>query len=493
MNTFRKEYDFLGAADVPEDALYGIHALRASENFPDKTVFELSWYKAIGIVKAACYETYKKFIEAAYNSYGEEVRSFRFARIDEAVLDSMYQAAIEVSEGQHFEHFIVPAHQGGAGTAANMNVNEIIANRALQIRGERSGSNEIIDPTEHANVFQSTNDVIPTALRVAVMHELNTLEAFINGSRTEFERLENTYRDRIRFAYTQMQEAVPVTYGRLFGTYSESFSRDWWRISKCLERIKVVNLGGSAIGTGLTVPRFFIMEVVQSLRHLTGLPVTRGDNLSDATSNLDSLVEIHGILKAHAVNLEKAVSDIRLLAADVFAGKEMIIPQRQVGSSIMPGKVNPVIAEYVISVVHRVYANDVLISALSGQGVLELNAYIPEIGHSLLESLRLLISGNKAMTDYLLKGIVFTEAPEMKNRLFQSPSITTALIPYIGYKKATELALIMKERQIDLITLNQESAFIDDDLLETLLKPHELLKTGYTLKEINDYGKGKSK
>ncbi len=191
------------------------------------------------------------------------------------------------------------------------------------------------------------------------------------------EKLEKKYRNTLRIAYTQMQEAVPSTYGRLFSSYSDALSRDWWRVSKCLERIKVVNLGGSAIGTSIAVPKYFVAEVVSRLQQITGLPVTRGENLSDATSNLDPFVEVHGILKAHAVTLEKMANDLRLLASDIHGGHSLSIPKKQTGSSIMPGKVNPVIPEYVISCAHRVYSNDQLIAGLSAQGCLELNAYLP--------------------------------------------------------------------------------------------------------------------
>jgi aspartate ammonia-lyase len=493
MNEFRVESDFLGSLDIPAESLYGIHSLRAKQNFPDQTRFNQEWYKAIGIVKLACYETYKKFHDVASKEYGDSINDFHFARIDETKLNALIQAGREVSEGKHFDQFIVAAIQGGAGTAANMNVNEIIANRALQLLDEKLGNYKVIDPTEHANIFQSTNDVIPTALKTAMMRLLNDLEDAVNKSRTEMERLEAVYRNHLRIGYTQMQEAVPVTYGRLFSTYCEALSRDWWRVSKSLERIKVVNLGGSAIGTGLTVPRFFIMEAAQTLKNLTGLPLTRGENLSDATSNLDSFVEVHAILKSHAVNLEKIVSDIRLLSSDVFTNKALSIPQRQVGSSIMPGKVNPVIPEFVISVAHKIYSNDVLISSLSSQGTLELNAYIPLIGHALLESVQLLISANISLTEFLLKGLQITENEKAKEHILRSPSITTVLIPYIGYKKATKIALKMKEERRDVIGLNSELQFIDANLLTEILEANQLLKTGYTLKEVFLNGKRKIK
>jgi aspartate ammonia-lyase len=269
----------------------------------------------------------------------------------------------------------------------------------------------------------------------------------------------------------------------LFSTYSEALSRDWWRVSKCFERIKIVNLGGSAVGTGIAVPKFFIMEVVPALQKLTGLPVTRSENLSDATNNLDSFVEVHAILKAHAVNLEKMVSDIRLLASDVAGLHGVSIPQRQVGSSIMPGKVNPVIPEFVISAAHRIYSNDMLISSLSAQGCLDLNAYLPAIGHALLESLKLLIAADKTVADNLIEGLTITSGTDAA-RLFKSPAITTALSPLIGYRKAVLLSKEMKSSGCDVFEANRKLQLIDEEKLKNVLKPENLLKTGFTLNDL---------
>ena len=266
---YRTEKDSLGEKNIPADALYGIHALRARENFPGSILFPVEWYKAVGVTKLACYKTYKKFLEAAFKKFGED---FPLKNVDNKVVDALITAAGEVAEGRHFEHFIVPAVQGGAGTSINMNVNEIITNTALQNTGNKCGEYTLIDPVEHANIYQSTNDVVPTALTIAVMKLLQSLEDNINDLRQKVEEYEKTGRQQLRPGYTQMQEAVPSSFGLLFSTYNEALSRDWWRVSKCSERVKVINLGGGAIGTGLSVPRFFIMEVVPELRNLTGLP-----------------------------------------------------------------------------------------------------------------------------------------------------------------------------------------------------------------------------
>ncbi len=480
-NNFRTENDSLGSMQVPANVFYGIHSLRAQKNFPDHTPFHLEWYKAMGVVKHACYLAYRGFCDAI--SDRKPITGLPFTLLEREVVDALEYAAAEVSLGKHFTSFIVPAISGGAGTSINMNVNEIISNVALQKLGFGLGNYEKIDPIEAANIYQSTNDVVPTALKVAIMNLLGDLENSINTLRQKIEITEGKYRNELRIAYTQMQEAVPSSYGMLFSTYSEALSRDWWRVSKCFERIKIVNLGGSAVGTGLAVPKFFIMEVVPALQKLTGLPVTRSENLSDATNNLDSFVEIHAILKAHAVNLEKMVSDIRLLASDVAGMHDVKIPQQQVGSSIMPGKVNPVIPEFVVSSAHKIYSNDMLISSLSAQGCLDLNAYLPTIGHALLESLKLLIAADQTVAMHLIEGLTVSSGTGA-SRLFRSPAITTALSPLIGYRKAVLLSKEMKTSDCDVFEANKKLNLIDDEKLRNILKPENLLKTGFTLSDL---------
>jgi aspartate ammonia-lyase len=372
-----------------------------------------------------------------------------------------------------------------------MNINEILANRALILSGRQPGEYHVIDPVEQANIFQSTNDVVPTSLRVTLLRLLQRLEKCVNTLRAATEEKEKEFRDQLRLAYTQMQEAVPSSYGRLFSTYNDALSRDWWRVSKCFERIKTVNLGGSAIGTGITVPRYFIQEVVSILRDLTDLPVTRAENLQDATCNLDALVEVHAILKAHAVNLEKMTADLRLLSSDLACRKELTIPDRQVGSSIMPGKVNPVIPEFVISVAHKVYSNDQLISSLCAQGCLDLNAYLPVIGHALIESLKLLIASDETLYTHLVKGIVLHPAAAVE-ALLDSPAIATALLPYLGYHRAATLAREMKNHRIGLFEANRRLGMVDEQLLRQIIEPGRLLQEGFTLNDIlNSHGEGK--
>jgi aspartate ammonia-lyase len=479
----RTEKDFLGELRIPATALFGIHAARAADNFPNKDLFHIEWYEATGKVKQACYETVLKFRDAIAKEHPDLLEQLRLP--DEKKLEVLISAASEVCIGEHFSHFIIPAVQGGAGTSINMNINEIVTNRALQLLGKAPGDYAVLDPVEAANIFQSTNDVIPTALTIAVMEMLQKLEAAVNATRLQTENLENRYRGTLRLCYTQLQEAVPGTYGQLFSSYSEALSRDWWRVSKASERIKQVNIGGGATGTGISIPRYYIMEVANQLRRITGLPLSQSENLADSTSNLDSLVEVHAILKAHAVNLEKFASDLRLLAAGIRGKKELVLPERQSGSSIMPGKVNPVIPEFIISAAHQVYANDQLITSLAGQGQLDLNAYLPSIGHAMLSSLKLLISMNNTCRKNLLQGLEINETLSA-SRLFRSPAVTTALSPLIGYNKAGELARLMIKEEIDIFEANEKLGLIPVERLKKIMQPEHLLKKGFSVKDIRD-------
>lgn len=490
----RKEVDFIGELEIPDDALYGIHAVRARENFPDTRRFHQEWFKALGLVKKACYLTAEAYQEALQEKYGTRSIDGGIQQKPDGVSEAasapfhvsryLIQAASEIAEGDHFSSFIVPAISGGAGTSINMNINEIITNVALLNMGKKPGEYAFIDPIEQANIFQSTNDVVPTALKVATMFLLNDLEKAVNELRFVVEQHEAAHQTDLRIGYTQMQEAVPSSFGKLFSSYNEALSRDWWRVSKCSERIKLVNLGGGATGSGLAIPRYFIMEAIVHLQQLTGLPVARSENMADATSNLDSFVEVHATLKAHAVNLEKMVSDLRLLAADI-ARAQLVLPQCQVGSSIMPGKINPVIPEFVISAAHAVYANDQLISSLCAQGCLELNAYLPAIGHALLDSIKLLIASDRTLKKHLFEGLKIN-AESTCRQLYRSPAITTALLPYIGYHKASELAKLMVAGELDVFDANERLRLIDPEKLKNILKQENLLKLGYTVMDLKE-------
>lgn len=431
----------------------------------------------MGMVKHACYLS----IDSLYKALASEGLSDKLeGKIAPQKLNALIHASREVWEGKYFEHFVVPSIQGGAGTSINMNVNEIIANVALKDLELPLGNYSEIDPIETANLYQSTNDVVPTALKVAAMQLLLKLEGSINTLRAKVEEREKQYRSQPRLGYTQLQAAVPSTWGQLFSTYSDMLGRDWWRVSKCLERIKVVNIGGGAIGTGVGTPRFFIMDVVTKLQQLSGFPVTRSENLNDATANLDGLVEVHAILKSHAVNLEKIASDIRLLGSDL-AGNQLFLPKRQVGSSIMPGKINPVICEYAISVAHKIYANDMLVSSLCGQGQVDLNAYIPTIGNALLESVKLLASACETLAHNLFDGLEVNIDISSKN-LYKNPAITTMLLPEIGFNRAAEISNTMGECGCDIFEANAKFNYISESRIRETLLPENMVKLGFSVR-----------
>ena len=463
--------------------------MRASRNFSSTETFSTDWYMAIGKVKLACYHTVAMFRDTLEKMKPEVLNRLHLPSME--IIRAMETAATEVASGQHFNHFIIPPLQGGAGTSINMNINEIISNRALQIMGRLPGSYDIIDPVESANIYQSTNDVIPTSLTVAVLTILDSLEQAINDTRQSIQDLEKRYRNTLRIGYTQMQQAVPGTYGQLFSNYSDALSRDWWRVSKASERIKQINLGGGATGTGVSIPRFFIMEVSNQLRKITGVPLAQGENFSDNTSNLDSHVEVHAILKSHAVNMDKMVNDLRLLASDISPSPDINIPSKQTGSSIMPGKVNPVIPEFVQSASQEIYSNDNTITQLAASGTLDLNAYLPSIGHSLVKSLKTLISINKTVKENLLNGLTVNEEVAA-NKLYRSPAVVTAISPLIGYHEAGKLAKEMKQLQCNIFQANEKLRLLPGRSLDKMMEPAYLLKKGFSVQDIEEMEKEKN-
>ena len=339
----------------PPTPWYGIHTARALENFPlaGRPVHpELA--RAYGMVKLACAQTNRR--QGAWSD-------------DAAKADAIERACLELGEGRLAPEIVVDLLQGGAGTSTNMNVNEVLANRALELLGEPRGAYGRVSPLADLNRHQSTNDTYPTALRLAAIRLLQRLEPEVVALQESFQALEKRFAQVVKVGRTQLQDAVLTTLGREFGAYAEAINRDRWRIYKCEERLRVVNLGGTAIGTGLAAPRQFIFSVVETLRELTGIGFARAENLVDATQNADVFVEVSGILKAHAVSLIKICSDLRLLSSGPDSGLgEIRLPARQAGSSIMPGKVNPVIPEAVTQVALLAMGHDTTIAAACAAG-----------------------------------------------------------------------------------------------------------------------------
>ena len=461
---YRREADLLGEREVPADALYGIHTARALENFPlALRPPHPALILAYGAVKLACAVT------------NRELGAWRD---DPAKADAIERACREMSDGLLDRHVLVDALQGGAGTSLNMNVNEVLANRALELLGEPPGSYGRVSPLDDVNLHQSTNDTYPTALRVAAIRLVQVLEERLVGLQEAFQANEKRFAHVVKVGRTQLQDAVLTTLGREMGAYAEAFTRDRWRVFKCQERLRVVNLGGTAIGTGLAAPRQFIFRVVDRLRELTGLNLARAENLVEATQNADAYVEVSGILKACAVNLLKVCTDLRLMSSGPEAGLgEIHLPPRQAGSSIMPQKVNPVIPEAVTQAAMLVMSHDVAIAAACAAGTLELNPFLPLVAHCLLESIDLLARGADILRRHCVEGI---EADETRCRahVAASTATVTALLPALGYERASALARRAAETKRSIRDAALEDGFLTPEEFDELVSPEAVCRLG---------------
>lgn len=460
----RVEKDFLGEKQIPANALWGIHTARAVENFPlsdQKIHSEL--IKAYGEVKLACLQT-----NNILGFYGNQKKS-----------EAMEQAASEMCAGLLDEHILTDAFQGGAGTSTNMNVNEVIANRALQLLGKLPGEYEIISPLDDVNLHQSTNDTYPTALKVAAIRHLRNLEQKVIELQEAFQNKEKEFAHIVKIGRTELQDAVLTTLGREMSAYAEAFNRDRWRIYKCEERLRVVNLGGTAIGTGLGAPKAFIFRVTDRLRENTGIGLARSENLIDGTQNADAFVEVSGILKACATNLIKVSNDLRMMSGGPVAGwNEINLPELQAGSSIMPGKINPVIPEAVTQCAIAVSGNDQSITWACSSGNMELNPFMPLIAHLLLENITLLTNACHILKANCVDGITANVEVCRKN-IENATATVTALIPKIGYGKASEIAIAAKEKNISIKTAAINSGFLSEDEYEECITPEAVCRLGH--------------
>ncbi|MGO8690461.1 MAG: aspartate ammonia-lyase [Thermoguttaceae bacterium] len=422
--SFRQETDLLGSREVPADALWGIHTLRAMENFPiaGRSVHR-ELVHAFGAVKLAAARTNREL-----------------GCWDPAKFAAIETACGEMIEGRLDQHVVVDALQGGAGTSTNMNVNEVLANRALQLLRLPLGDYHSVSPHDDINLHQSTNDTYPTALRIAAIRRLRVLQGKVVALMEAFQQKEKELADVVKIGRTELQDAVLVTLGREMSAYAEAIARDRWRIYKCEERLRVVNLGGTAIGTGLGAPRQYVFRVVEQLRQITALGLARAENLVDATQNADALAEVSGILRTLAANLLKISNDLRLLSSGPHAGLgEIHLPPRQAGSSIMPGKVNPVIPEAVAQAALAVMGHDQVIVQACAAGNLELNQFLPLVADSLLVSLDLLTAASDVLARLCVAGIEADRQRCLRN-VQSSTATLTALIERIGYEAAEHLA-----------------------------------------------------
>lgn len=456
----RIEKDLLGECEVPKDAYYGIHTLRAVENFAisGKRV-NAALIKAIALVKKSA-----------------AITNMSLGYLEKTKGNAIIQAAEELAAGKFHESIIVDALQGGAGTSTNMNMNEVIANRALEILGHEKGEYDYIHPIDDVNLHQSTNDTYPSALKIACIWSVQALSDACAKLQETLQTKEDEFAGVIKMGRTQLQDAVPITLGQEFGAYAQAISRDRWRIYKCQERLKQINLGGTAVGTGITAPRKYVFEVVEHLRDIVKVNIGRSENMIDGTQNTDVFTEVSGLIKTLAVNLNKIANDLRLMSSGPQTGfGDINLPPRQAGSSIMPGKVNPTIAEAVNQSCFHVIAGDLAVTLGTQNGQLELNAFLPLVAHHLLENIQLMTKTVKMFDDLCIKGIT-ANAEAAKNKVYHSTALVTALVPYVGYAKASEFAkmLLAKPQNIEAFILEKNIMAAED--IKDFLDPYQLTR-----------------
>ncbi|WP_410662891.1 aspartate ammonia-lyase [Amycolatopsis sp. lyj-84] len=458
----RVEHDLLGDKEVPADAYWGVHTARARENFP---------------ITGTAISAYPHLIEALASVKEAAARANAgLGLLSPDVADAICEACREIREGALHEEFVVDVIQGGAGTSTNMNANEVIANRALELLGHEKGDYARVHPNEHVNLGQSTNDAYPTAVNVATIIAVRELTEAMVVLERAFAAKAVEFHDLLKMGRTQLQDAVPMTLGQEFGTYAVMLGEDRLRLTEAVALLHEINLGATAIGTGLNAAPGYAEAAVAHLREITGLPVVTAADLVEATQDCGAFVHLSGVLKRIAVKLSKSCNDLRLLSSGPRAGlNEINLPPVQAGSSIMPGKINPVIPEVVNQVAFEVIGNDVAITMAAEAGQLQLNAFEPLILHSLSESITHLRSACVVLAERCVSGIT-ANADVMRGYVENSIGLVTALNPSIGYAAATEIAKEALETGRGVAELVVEKGLLPAEELAKLLKPETLAR-----------------
>jgi aspartate ammonia-lyase len=453
----RREHDLLGERDVADDALYGIQTLRALENFPitGVAIREFpSLVEALAAVKAAA-----------------ALANRDLGLLDPTVADAIVRAAEEIRAGRHHEHFLVDAIQGGAGTSTNMNANEVIANRALELLGRHRGDYATVHPNNHVNLSQSTNDVYPTAVKVALHGSIESLRTAMSALAAAFLAKGEEFAPHVKMGRTQLQDAVPMTLGQEFTAFGHTILEDVERLSEAQALIREINMGATAIGTRINAPPAYAEHVRAHLARITGLSLITAPDLIEATADTGAFVQLSGVLKRCAVKISKICNDLRLLSSGPRAGLgEINLPAMQPGSSIMPGKVNPVIPEVVNQVCFDVIGGDVTVTLAAEAGQLQLNVFEPVIAYRLLRSIETLRNACIVLRERCVDGI--TPNPgRMRHFVEHSIGIVTALVPRIGYEQASAIAKEALESGRGVYELVLEKQLLSRTELDQLLNP----------------------
>ncbi len=465
---YRTEKDSIGIKHVPENVYYGVQSLRAAENFH---ITGLTMHPEI-------------VNSLAYIKKAAAITNCEVGLLDRKIKNAIVQACDEILDGKFHEHFIVDAIQGGAGTSPNMNANEVIANRAIEILGGQKGDYSIVHPNDHVNYGQSTNDVFPTSGKITALRLLEKLkaelyqlyDALIDKSR-EFDHV-------IKMGRTQMQDAIPIRLGQEFAAYAAAIRRDINRMKHAMQEMRIVNMGGTAIGTGLNADEKYMQRIVPNLCDVTGMQFTQADDLIDATQNLDSFVSVSGAVKACAVTLSKIANDLRLMSSGPKAGfAEINLPAKQNGSSIRPGKGNPVIPEVVNQIAFLVIGNDVTITMAAEAGQLELNAFEPVTFYCLFQSIDTLAYAVNTFVENCIKGITANEI-RCRYLVENSVGIITAICPHVGYQPAADIAKKALATGKSVRDLILEEGLMTEEELDTVLNPISLTEPGISGKEL---------
>ncbi|MGY0692358.1 aspartate ammonia-lyase [Virgibacillus sp. FSP13] len=458
----RVEKDFLGEKEVLNHSYYGIQTLRAVENFPITGYrIHTELIKSLGIVKKAA-----------------AIANYEIGKLSESFKDAIVRAADEVIDGKLDNEFIVDPIQGGAGTSINMNANEVIANRALEILGREKGDYHYLSPNSHVNMAQSTNDVFPTSIHIAILMLSEKLLATMEKMHEAFKTKAKEFDHIIKMGRTHLQDAVPIRLGQEFEAYSRVIKRDIKRISDSRQHLYDVNMGATAVGTGLNADPQYILYVVDHLKEISGFPLTAAEHLVDATQNTDVYTEVSASLKVCMMNMSKIANDLRLMASGPRTGlNEIKLPLRQPGSSIMPGKVNPVMAEVMNQIAFQVIGNDNTICLASEAGQMELNVMEPVLVFNLLQSISVMNNGFHTFTENCVKGITANEEL-MRDYVESSVGTITAISPHVGYEKAAQIAREAIDTGKSVRELCLQYNILSEEELDCILNPFEMTKPG---------------
>ena len=465
---YRVEKDSIGVKDIPEEVYYGVQTLRAAENFH---ITGLNMHPEI-------------INSLAYIKKASAITNCEVGILEKKKAQAIVQACDEIIEGKFHDDFIVDPIQGGAGTSLNMNANEVIANRAIEILGGKKGDYTIVNPNDDVNCGQSTNDVIPTAGKMTSLHLLQNLKKqllrlydALNEKAKEFDHV-------IKMGRTQMQDAVPIRLGQEFKAYSVAIMRDIHRMDKAMDEMRTLNMGGTAIGTGINADENYLRRIVPNLSEISGMEFIQAFDLIDATQNLDSFVAVSGAVKACAVTLSKMSNDLRLMSSGPRAGfGEINLPAKQNGSSIMPGKVNPVIPEVVNQVAFNIIGNDMTITMAAEAGQLELNAFEPIIFYCMFQSIDTLGYAVETLVDDCIVGITANEE-RCRQLVENSVGIITAICPHVGYEKTADIAKKAINSNESVRSLILKENIMDEEELSRILDPIHMTEPGISGKDV---------